>query len=487
MPQPMDFSEFGGVREDAQPTQTATVGQSAPAPQAAQPSIDFSEFGGVREDVPQPAEQPGLIERAGNFLTKVHEQGPVEVGKGLLKGAGDTLLGVSELAQKAQPGAALAKLVSPSARENQKHFEQFSEDAHATLETKNEAQEAGKGLEFVAEMFLGDGAFKALTSLEKIRTLKKAADILDKYPTIGKILQRSITAGASAGTIEGVKTQDAEKAIEAAAIGGVTGGLFEGGSAAGKKAFEVVPKATKKIVSSVWDSVSGKAIQSDLQSGIRGTLEATAKDAEVATVRSGAQPAIRNSAKSVAESVEAKSKALYQQIDDATAGRFTNAERELKNVNRKLREVAGTDDALEEKLFEKKLKLEADFEDLFEMAKREGVKPEVADAARSSWKRSQALRDVDAQIKASTFGEGKHAAEVVDPNKLVTRLQKLQDSGRLEEALGEEQADALLKKAYDAVDAAKGHAKNVTRAKTAAKYTAIGTGALGGLKVLGGE
>jgi hypothetical protein len=435
----------------------------------------------------EPAEEPGLMERAGNYLQKVHEAGPVELGKGVAKGLGDTVLGSIDLMKKAEPSYLLGKMGFEPAQQEHEQWNKLSAEGHKKLEATNEGQEAGKALEFVGEMFLGDAAFKGLTALEKVKQLHKAAQMIERYPTIARILERSITTGASSGLVEGVKSGDPEKALEAAAIGGVTGGLFEGGSAAGKKAFEVVPKATKKIVSSVWDSVSGKAIQSDLQSGIRGTLEATAKDAEVAAVRSGAQPAIRNTAKSVAESVEAKSKDLYRQIDEATAGRWTNAERELKNVNRKLREIAGTDDALEEKLFEKKLKLESDFEDLFEMAKREGVKPEVADAARSSWKRSQALRDVDAQIKASTFGEGKHAAEVVDPSKLVNRLQKLSDSGRLEAALGPEQADALLKKAYDAVEAAKGHAKNVTRAKTAAKYTAIGTGALGGLKVLGGE
>jgi uncharacterized membrane protein len=474
--------------------QATPQSQSAPqgAPQAA--SVDYDalaqKYGATSSQAP---EQPGLIERAGNFLTKVHEQGPVEVGKGLIKGAGDTLLGVSELAQKAQPGAALAKLVSPAARENQKHFEQFSGDAHATLETKNEAQEAGKGLEFVAEMFLGDGAFKALSSLEKVKQLHKAAQMIEKYPTIAKILQRSITAGASAGTVETVKTQDLEKGAEAALIGGATGGLFEGGSAAGKAAFNLGKNTTKKIVSSVWDSVSGKALQKDIEVGLRGSLEAAAKDAGVAVQSSGAQPAARNVARSVAERVEEKSKALFKPIDEATNGKLTNVQNKIKNVQRELRMKAGTDATVEERLLEQQAALASELDDLLEMAKREGVPVELVDAAKAAYKQSMALRDLDVAIKASTEGFANAKAEVIDPKKLAPRLRKLYDEeggNRLATALGDEQAEALISKVYKAVTALEKHGGKVKAAKAVAPYgIGAAAGVLGGygLKALAGD
>jgi hypothetical protein len=469
--------------------------QSSPAPQSASASVDYDaiaqKYGATSSQPAAPAEQPGLIERGADYLQKIHEAGPVELFKGAGKGLGETALGSIDLLKKAEPSYLLGKMGFESAKQEHDQWAQMSGEAHKKLEATNAGQEAGKALEFVGEMMLGDEVFKGLTALEKVEQLHKAGKLLKECPVIGKILQRTITAGASAGTVEGVKTGDPEKALEAAAIGGVTGGLFEGGSAAGQAAFNFGKDATKKIVSSVWDSASGKTIQRSLQSGIRDTLEVTAREAEVATVRNGAQPAIRNSVRSVADSVEAKAKGLYAEIDSATAGRYTNATRELGNVNRKLREVAGVDDALEDKLIAKRAKLESDIEDLLKMAEKEGVSPEVAQAARTSWKKSQALYDLDIQVKASTFGNAKNSPEVVDPSKLVTRLQKLEDSGRLQEALGPEQADALLQKAHDALEAMGSHGKKVKAAKTVGKYVGLpAAGAalgVGGLKALGGD
>jgi uncharacterized membrane protein len=470
--------------------------QTQGAPQGAS-EIDYDslaqQYGAVSSQPAQPAEEPGIMQRAGNFLQKVHEQGPVELGKGVAKGLGDTVVGSLDIMNKFTPSYAMSKMGVKPAQEEQAAWDQNTEQARKLLESKNEGQEAGKGLEFVAEMFLGDGAFKALTSLEKIRTLKKAADILDKYPTIGKILQRSITTAASTGTVEGVKSGDPEKALEAAAVGGVTGGLFEGGSAAGKAAFNLGKNTTKKIVSSVWDSVSGKALQKDIEAGLRGSLEAAAKDAGVAAQSSGAQPAARNVARSVAERVEEKSKALFKPIDEATNGKLTNVQAKIKNVQRELRMKAGTDATVEERLLEQQAALASELDDLLEMAKREGVPVELVDAAKAAYKQSMALRDLDVAIKASTDGFANAKAEVIDPKKLAPRLRKLYDEeggNRLAQALGDEQAEALISKVYKAVTALEKHGGKVKAAKAVAPYgIGAAAGVLGGygLKALAGD
>jgi hypothetical protein len=460
--------------------------QTQGAPQGTS-EIDYDslakQYGAVSSQPAQPAEKPGLISRVGNYLQQVHEAGPVEMGKGFLKGMGETATNLfGDPTGEGDTSFLSAKVgMDPDAiAVAKKDAEQFHKEV---LPSANPGQEVGKGIEMLTEFFLADSAFKGMTALDKVRKLERVAKAVERYPAIAKILQRSVQTGLATGAVETAKTGDLEEGAKAAVVGSIAGGLGEGAFLGAKAAKTAVPK----IVSSFWDSVTGRAVQSDLQAGIRGTLEATAKDAEVATVRNGAQPAIRNSAKSVSESVEKKAKGLFQQIDDVTDGKLTNVQRKIKNVQRELSQKAGTDPAAEERLLEQQAALASELEDLFAMAEREGVPVEVADQARSAWKQSSALADLDTQIKMSTYGEGKHAAEVVDPQKLVNRLQKLQDSGRLEEAVGEEQADRLLKSAYDAAKAAKSHGKTVGRAKTAAKIAGAGVIGKLGLDALAGE
>ena len=199
-----------------------------------------------------------------------------------------------------------------------------------------------------------------------------------------------------------------------------------------------------------------------------------------------AEPSIRNTFRSLADGVEKQSKAMYRQIDDATNGEFTNLQNKIRNVEQKTLEIAGTDDALEEKLFNQKVSLNVKLDEAIEAAQKAGVDPGVADQARAAWKQQSALRDLDTAVKGATEGDIKHAPEVVDPNKLVTRLQKLEDSGRLTEAIGAH-GDDLLTHAYDAKQAVKSRATKFR----VAKRVGIGGGALAGgarlIEELGGQ
>jgi len=189
-------------------------------------------------------------------------------------------------------------------------------------------------------------------------------------------------------------------------------------------------------------------------------------------------PTIRDSARALANNVESKSKGLFQAIDDATDGEATNLQRKIKNVDLKLRDVAGTDDDLEQKLIDQKTALETRFDDVLDKAKENGVSEDTISQAKQTWKQANALRDLDTEIKASTAGNVKNAPEVVDPKKLVPRLQKLSDSGRLEEALGSAQADAMLQQAYDSEKALASRAAKIK----VGKYVggAVGVGSAGG-------
>jgi hypothetical protein len=102
---------------------------------------------------------------------------------------------------------------------------------------------------------------------------------------------------------------------------------------------------------------------------------------------------------------------------------------------------------------------------MLEDLKEKGIDPKIADDAVTHYKQAMALRDLDRAVKSSTVGEARIGGkEVVNPKTFTNRVQKLYDSGRLEQALGEEGADALLKEAYAA--------KTAKSLQTLGKWTA---------------
>ena len=88
-------------------------------------------------------------------------------------------------------------------------------------------------------------------------------------------------------------------------------------------------------------------------------------------------------------------------------------------------------------------------------------------------------------------GNVKNAPEFVDPKELIGRLQKLADAestsgvSRLEDALGKEQAESLLQKAYDASKAVDKRNTAVKVGKVVAKGGALAGLGYGAHRVLG--
>lgn len=387
-----------------------------------------------------------------------HLSAPAQVGSDVLKGVGEgalqTVHGVGELIR--QGGnlvhSGLGNVIVPPS--GQQALQQV-----ATPE--NLAQGIGVGAESIAEAVLGDEALKGLSLGDKLLHAGKVGEYYEKAsPFVKRLMERGLTYARGATVAGGettAKTGDVGEGAKAAAE-----------TAVAAPALDVAFSGTRAL----WNTATGKTIQNELQTGIRGILGNAASTAEVTPAKS---PAVRNSANTLADAVEGKSKGLYQQIDAATNGEFTNVQNKIRNVEQKLREIAGTDDAAEEKLFNQKVALNAKLDEAIQAAQKAGVAPEIADQARTTWRQSSALRDLDTQIKASTFGNVKNAPEVVDPKKLVTRLQKLEDSGRLVDALGKQHADALMQQAYDSAKSA----QTLSTVKKAAKVAVPTVGALG--------
>lgn len=181
----------------------------------------------------------------------------------------------------------------------------------------------------------------------------------------------------------------------------------------------------------------------DLHAAITDTAQAAAPEAQVGG-------SVRSSFEKASNTVLAKSKDLYAQVDAATGGAWSANEQALQNVTLKLQNTTGTlPDEQELDLLAKKTRLEWQQSALLDKMVEKGVPQETIDAAKANYKKAMALADVDAAIKSSTVPGAETNASIAekesaDPKKLLGRLTKLLDSGRLQQALGNDQAAIKL-------------------------------------------
>jgi hypothetical protein len=165
---------------------------------------------------------------------------------------------------------------------------------------------------------------------------------------------------------------------------------------------------------------------------------------------------IRTSVEDVSNAVKAKSQGIYQQLDQASGGRWQRYDDALKNIQDKMDEVNGVDDDAYDRLETKRNDIETSQAQMIEDLKAKGIDPKTVDAAVAHYKQAMALRDLDKAVKASTTGDiasGATKSESVNPKAFTARIQKLYDSGRLKQAVGDSGAKALLQEAYAAKSA----------------------------------
>ena len=299
------------------------------------------------------------------------------------------------------------------------------------------------------------------------------------------------TKGAAEVTQPGQRIQGAKDVVGGALDASTIPGAF-GAPEAGELAGEGVDvaatqaaKAAKAVSSAASKPFDVHSIQAPLQQGVRAVLDTVAKDAGVTPSPSAS---IRDVAGQVADAVIARSKSAYQTLDTATGGRFQRFEDALRNVNQKLRETAGLDDENEEALLKRKSEIEQSQQDVFDQAKAAGVDPKLVDSARADWKQAQSLYDLDSQIKMSAGGMRPELAgptsspEVLDPRKAFDRLNKLYNSGRLQQAVGQSQSEAIIQHADAAFLQQQKILARQKALKAAGKVTGTGAaiGALGG-------
>lgn len=246
----------------------------------------------------------------------------------------------------------------------------------------------------------------------------------------------------------------------------------------------VAKEAAGNAVKAVTAPIRESAAQPALQAGLRSTAAAVADDAEVAGPKT---PSIYKTVEEAAGNVLAKSKGQYQTLDAATGGRVQRFTDRLENIRQSLNKLTGTeeDTAKEASLLKAQSETEDGMQEAFEDARVRGVDPKLIDEATGNFKQSQALYDLDTAIQRSTsgkpvgVGEVKGLPETVDPKKLAPRITALWKSGRLQQAIGEENTADLM----DYVGTAAKHQQTAIRNKLILKIAlplAAGTGAVAG-------
>lgn len=253
-------------------------------------------------------------------------------------------------------------------------------------------------------------------------------------------------------TAPAVLSGGASTAVQSAVMGatGAAESKLEGGS--NKEALAsgavgaLIPGATK-AVGKVAKYFTGEGIQNDIKGVIKGLMGKVGQEGGVATEST---PSIRKAVETTADAIEAKGKGIYSAIDTATSGKFESTKNALKNVSRKIADIHGTNPEAEGALLERQNELEDTMNKMWDEAKQKGVTPALVDEAKTNWKKAQALYDLDKHIKLSTSGVEPHTSETVDPKKLSSRLEKMYDSGRLQQAVGEDGASQLLKETHAA-------------------------------------
>lgn len=387
--------------------------QQAPQPQGGGVQLDFSK---AQPTVPKP-----------NAL----QVGIPGVFNGIGEGVYSTAAGASDIIDKVagmHPGVVNAKL-HELAGDNEKN---------TTPE-----QDLGQGAEAVAEFLMGDEALKALPVSQRLAKISGIAKSLEESPVLNRIFQagvRAVRGGTVGGVEAGTKSGGDLGTAAAGAAGGAVGSAVIPEVAAGVQAGA---KALPGLISKTMDAAKGsdRVVQPAVQNAIKGVLNDVAHEYNV-RVPQGTM--LRDHPTLIGNELRDTGRAIYQELDSATGTKFQSYQDAIDKAR----------DAFEnEPDPAKKMKLGTQLqraEDVQEAAHNEalkqGIDPEMLKLADQYYRQGSALQDLGNKLRMSTSGFPPSTPEKVNAGQLARAIQRLRDSGRLQQALGsQERADDLVK------------------------------------------
>jgi hypothetical protein len=304
-------------------------------------------------------------------------------------------------------------------------------------------------------------------------------------PAINAAAQRAEggdVSGAAVDVGSMVAAENAHRIVRGAAD--TAGKIAETGADVARQIFrgeKVAQPAAEAVLRSGADAASPAPV-SDSQDWLRSLFAAD---------RKAANPSLRAVLEEPIDTIEGHAKAAYRQLDEAAGTDFKALREKLENTEYQLRQLTETEEdvAKEASLEKSRTAIMDKIEGAKQQAIKAGVDPKLLDQADAQFKQASALKDLQAKVFKNTGvisgNKAVGAEESVNVNQAVKELQKLQDNTkfgapRLEQALGKDGAQAILKDMYAAQ---RQGVKAMSRQEFAvklAKYTGWGSLLLGG-------
>ncbi len=429
-PVQLDFSNAVSVDSPAQPQFDSGNGVTLDFAKA-QP-VDHSTSDRQSQGT-SPVQNDGFLEQTGEAL------GNTVIGAG--KSALSTVAGTDEWARKHLPAFFTNSNFGfgpPADLERQKQL----------MTTHGTAQSVGAGVETLGEFLLGDEALKGLSLSERFIRASKAAKVIEESPLLTRVVNAGVRAlrGATVGTAQGALKSggDTSTTVESGIAGGV-------GNAVVPEAIDAIGAARKALPSAL-DTIRTVIKPGTIQDAFQGQIRDIVNDAaKEHGVNPSSAASIRDVGQQVSDSLLSKAKAAYQAMDEASGGRVQRTTDAIKNVQKKIRELNGIDPDAEGAFIEKLNELQDAHEKIMTEMEEAGVPRELLSEANSTYRKAKSMLDLNRAIRASSEGLRPELAngaknpvpEKVSTAKLFPRVQKLYDSGRLQDALGSRAADLL--------------------------------------------
>jgi len=440
-----------GMVFDAAPVSAATT-----IPATAQPSNSDPNQGMVFDSAPvQDAATTPAPATDWNSYAPIHfdpndsvfikaVKGLNSIGAGIGSGVLSTLQGGAKIINKIMPPMESdvrdpnSKL-EPTVPKSVTDFLQQKQNELATQNSENPIlNTSGKGIEGLMEFFTGEGELKGAAYSEQLLKSAKVAKFLETAsPKMLKAIEigtNALRAGVTQGGISTVKTGGdvGEGAKEGALTAGLVGGLG----------------AVSGTVKAIMNSPTIQSIQAPLQQGIRDILSDTAGKLGVDTPTA---QSIRDAAQQVSDSVRARGSAMYKALDEISGGQAQRFRDAAQNISDKLGDIVGLDDDKEADLIAKQKAIDAAHKAMLDKLQAAGHPRDMLDQADAVWTQQGALSDLNNSIRQSTSGmrpelaSGENSSpETVNQKVLFTKINRLNDRGRLAQAIGSDNAANLL-------------------------------------------
>lgn len=402
----------------------------------------------------------------------------LDVGKGFIKGAGDTVSGVSHLIHKIP---VVGETLAPEA----------GIQSLDKLDTStNTAQSVGKGIEGIAEFAAGDEALDGVAKASKLVALAQ------KYPLVARTLQlatehpwmaKMITEGAkgaAVGSVEGgvkgaQQNQAGVGALTGATLGGVTGAAVGGVSGAPEGVLNPF-RIAKQIAKG--KEMAQEPAEAAIRSGVQGMADTAGVSSPAVNAGIAANPVLEGNQTVLDEPLkllENNKKAAYQTVDKAVGFDLKELKNQVANDTYNLKQLGTTpaDTATRKTLTDSIANANTRITQAEAKLKAAGIDPKLGDKANTAWQAGQALKNA---VVKNTGPDG-----TVNVNGLLKSVKNLRFSkygDRIGQIMGNDGADEFVQ---DLQSAQKAGVKAMT-ARRIAKYVG-GTLLLGGVGYEGGQ